>query len=225
PKDFRDDTIEAMATSRVVCEHIHLPVQSGSDPVLRRMKRAYNRARYLDKVRKVRAAIPDVAITTDIIVGFPSETEEEFADTLSLVEEVRYDAAFTFQYSPRPMTEAAEHDGHLPKGIVQERYDRLASLQDAITLEHNRAMVGRTEELLVEGASKKDAAKLTGRTRTNKLVHFDADGSEPGSFQTVEVVSAHSHHLEGRVAGRPARARSSMSLPLVSAGAGCSSCP
>ncbi|MGH2808798.1 MAG: tRNA (N6-isopentenyl adenosine(37)-C2)-methylthiotransferase MiaB, partial [Actinomycetota bacterium] len=124
PKDFRDDTIEVMATSRVVCEHIHLPVQSGSDPVLKRMKRAYNRARYLEKVRKVRAAIPDVAITTDIIVGFPGETEEEFADTLSLVEEVRYDAAFTFQYSPRPMTEAAEHDGHLPKGIVQERYDR-----------------------------------------------------------------------------------------------------
>jgi tRNA-2-methylthio-N6-dimethylallyladenosine synthase len=225
PKDFRDDTIEAMATSRVVCEHIHLPVQSGSDPVLKRMKRAYNRDRYLDKVHKVRAAIPDVAITTDIIVGFPGETEDEFKDTLSLVEEVRYDGAFTFQYSPRPMTEAAEHDGHLPKEVVQERYERLTALQDAITHDHFKAMVGRTEQLLVEGPSKKDPSKLTGRTRTNKLVHFVGDGSEPGSFQTVEITAAHPHHLDGVVVGQPGRSRSSMSLPLVGAAAGCGSCP
>ncbi len=226
PKDFRDDTIGVMATSRVVCEHIHLPVQSGSDSVLKRMKRAYNRDRYLDKVRKVRAAIPDVAITTDIIVGFPGETEAEFADTLSLVEEVRYDGAFTFQYSPRPMTEAADHAGHLPKEIVQERYERLTALQDAITYDHNRAMVGRTEELLVEGTSKKNGGKLTGRTRTNKLVHFVGDGSEPGSFRTVEITKAHSHHLEGVAVGDPSPGRvRSLTLPLVGAGAGCSSCP
>jgi tRNA-2-methylthio-N6-dimethylallyladenosine synthase len=225
PKDFRDDTIEAMASSRVVCEHIHLPVQSGSDTVLKRMKRAYSRERYLDKVRKVRAAIPDVAITTDIIVGFPGETEAEFQDTLSLVSEARYDGAFTFQYSPRPMTEAAEHNGHLPKEVVQERYDRLTALQDAITYEHNERMVGRTEQLLVEGSSKKDPAKLTGRTRTNKLVHFVGDGSDPGSFQTVEITAARPHFLEGRAVGERGRSRSSMSLPLVSAGAGCSSCP
>jgi tRNA-2-methylthio-N6-dimethylallyladenosine synthase len=225
PKDFRDDTIEAMATSRVVCEHIHLPVQSGSDAVLKRMKRAYSRDRYLDKVRKVRAAIPDVAITTDIIVGFPGETEDEFRDTLSLVSEARYDGAFTFQYSPRPMTEAADHEGHLPKEVVQERYERLTALQDAITYERNIEMVGRTEQLLVEGSSKKDPAKLTGRTRTNKLVHFVGHGNEPGSFQTVRITDAHSHHLDGHSVGEPERRRSSLSLPLVTAGTGCSSCP
>ena len=224
PKDFRDDTIAAMATSRVVCEHIHLPVQSGSDSVLRRMKRAYNRDRYLDKVRKVRAAIPDVAITTDIIVGFPGETEAEFADTLSLVEEARYDGAYTFQYSPRPMTEAAEHDGHLPKEVVQERYERLTALQDGITFEKNLTMVGRTEQLLVEGTSKKDRDKLTGRTRTNKLVHFDGDGSESGSFRTVEITAAHPHHLEGHALPAPDRAprsRQPLALPLAGAPSGC----
>jgi tRNA-2-methylthio-N6-dimethylallyladenosine synthase len=123
------------------------------------------------------------------------------------------------------MTEAADHDGHLPKDVVQERYERLTALQDAITYEHNKQMVGRTEQLLVEGTSKKDPGKLTGRTRTNKLVHFDNDGSEPGSFQTVEISAAHPHHLEGVVVGEPGRSRSAMSLPLVSAGAGCSSCP
>ena len=226
PKDFKEDTVAAMAECRSVCEHIHLPVQAGSDRVLKRMKRAYTRRRYLDKVAMVREAIPDVAITTDIIVGFPGESEEDFEDTLSLVEEARYDQAYTFQYSPRPMTEAADFDEQLPKEVVQERFDRLVALQNAISLEHNRSQVGRTVEVVVEGASKKDPTRLTGRTRTNKVVHFDSDGAEPGSFRTVAITGAFTHHLLGELtSGRSESPRRSMSLPLVGAASGCSSCP
>jgi tRNA-2-methylthio-N6-dimethylallyladenosine synthase len=194
--------------------------------MLKRMKRAYTRERYLDKVAMVRGAIPDIAITTDIIVGFPGETETEFEETLSLVDAVRYDAAYTFQYSARPMTEAATMDGHLPKEVVQERYDRLTVLQDGISYERNERMVGATQEVLVEGPSKKDPARLTGRTRMNKLVHFPADGSEPGSLRTVRIDKAHTHHLEGSlVDGRAKDAPRSMSLPLVtSTASACSGC-
>jgi tRNA-2-methylthio-N6-dimethylallyladenosine synthase len=224
PKDFRADTVAAMAECASVCEHIHLPVQAGSDRVLKRMKRAYTRSRYLEKVAMVRDAIPDVAVTTDIIVGFPGETEADFADTLSLVEEARYDAAFTFQYSSRPMTEAASMDGHLPKEVVQERYDRLIALQERISLERNERDVGRTHEVVVEGPSKKDPARLTGRTRTNKLVHFESDGSEAGSLRSVRVTRAHPHFLEGVPTAAGRGARRSLSLPLVSAGDGCATC-
>jgi tRNA-2-methylthio-N6-dimethylallyladenosine synthase len=224
PKDFKQDSVDAMAECRTVCEHIHLPVQAGSDRVLKRMKRAYSRAKYLDKVSMVRRAIPDVAITTDIIVGFPGETEADFVDTLSLVAEARYDSAYMFQYSPRPMTAAEKMDGHLSKEIVQERFERLMALQQDISHDQNRKMIGATQEVLVEGFSKKDEAKLTGRTRGNKLVHFQSDGAEPGSFRTVTVTAAHAHHLEGEVVGaRDMPRRSLMSLPLVSTG-GCSSC-
>jgi len=226
PKDFRDDTIAAMAECRTVCEHIHLPLQSGSDSVLKRMKRAYNRDRYLDKVRKVRELVPDVAITTDIIVGFPGESEAEFDQTLSLMEEVGYDSAFTFQYSPRPMTEAAELADQVPKDIVQERFDRLVAVQERWSLKRNEAVVGRVEEVLVEGSSKKDPTRVTGRTRTNKLVHFDDGTAEPGSFRTVAVTSASPHHLEGKlVSGRGHDAKGTMSLPLATVASGCSSCP
>ena len=224
PKDFREDSVAAMAECRVVCEHIHLPVQAGSDRVLKLMKRAYSRDRYMDKVRMIRTAIPEVAITTDIIVGFPGETEADFRETLSLVEEVRYDAAYTFQYSPRPMTEAATMEGHLPKEVVQERYERLTALQDRIAYEHNLAAVGSTHEVLVEGVSKKDPGKLTGRTRTNKLVHFEGADQREGSLCTVTITSGHPHHLEGRLVGLERPAPRSLSLPLVSTGAACSSC-
>ncbi len=225
PKDFRADSVAAMAESRVVCEHIHLPVQAGSDRVLKRMKRAYSRERYMEKVRMIRDAIPTVAITTDIIVGFPGETEEDFQQTLSLVEEARYDGAYTFQYSPRPMTEAAGMTGHLPKDVVQERYDRLTAMQERISLEHNLAAVGRAEELIVEGLSKKDPEKLTGRTRTNKLVHFRGSGLSEGSFCKVRIDRASPHHLEGSLVerGRPATARK-LTLPLASTGSACTSC-
>ena len=181
----------------------------------------------MEKLQMVRDAIPGVAITTDIIVGFPGETEEDFAQTMSLVEEARYDAAYTFQYSPRPMTEAASFKGHLPKKVVQERYERLTELQERISLEHNQAMVGQTFELLVEGPSRKDPTRLTGRTRTAKLVHFPSDGAEPGSFRTVRIERASTHHLEGVAAGegRPARRGGRLLLPLATTDAGCSSCP
>ena len=225
PKDFRADTVQAMAECRTVCEHIHLPVQAGSDRVLKRMKRAYTRSRYMEKLQMVRDAMPDVAVTTDIIVGFPGETEDDFEQTLSLVAEARYDAAYMFQYSPRPMTEAAEFEGHLPKAIVQGRFERLMALQGAISFEKNRADVGRTEELIVEGTSKKDPSKLTGRARRNKLVHFKDDGAREGAFRTVEVTEAHAHHLEGElVDGRTEEPRPSMSLPLATTAAGCGAC-
>ena len=227
PKDFKEDSVAAMAECRVVCEHIHLPVQAGSDRILRRMKRAYTKQRYLEKVDMVRAAIPDVAITTDIIVGFPGETEDDFQETLDLVETARYDDAYTYQYSPRPMTAAAEFDGHLPKEVVQERYERLAAVQERIGLERNERLVGREQEVLVEGPSKKDPSRLTGRTRGNKLVHFPGVDEEPGSLRAVRILSAHPHHLEGDPVGEPGRAgvkTSRLSLPLVTNGSGCASC-
>ena len=225
PKDFRRDSVEAMAACKSVCEHIHLPVQAGSDRVLKLMKRAYTRTKYLEKVAMVRSAIPNVAITTDIIVGFPGETEEDFLETLALVREVRYDQAYTFQYSPRPGTEAASMDGHLPKGVVQERFERLVELQEEISGERNAAMIGERYQVLVEGPSRKDHERLTGRTRTNKLVHFAADGAEPGTFRTVEITGASPHHLMGQIAGVPQQVRrSAMSLPLVTSGDACSSC-
>jgi tRNA-2-methylthio-N6-dimethylallyladenosine synthase len=220
PKDFRPDTVAAMAECRTVCEHIHLPVQAGSDRVLKRMKRAYNRAKYLEKVDMVRDAIPDVAITTDIIVGFPGETEEDFAQTLSLVEAVRYDAAYTFQYSPRPMTEAVDFVDQIPKDVVQERFERLVALQERISFERNSEAVGRTQELLVEGLSKKDSARATGRTRSNKLVHFPSDGAVEGSFRTVRITGSHPHYLDGELLGGSPETRRGLALPLVSAG-GC----
>jgi tRNA-2-methylthio-N6-dimethylallyladenosine synthase len=225
PKDFRADTVAAMADCRRVCEHIHLPVQAGSDRVLKRMKRAYTRRKYLDKVAMVREAIPDVAVTTDIIVGFPGETEDDFRETLEVVEAARYDAAYTFQYSPRPMTEAAEFDDQLPKDVVQERFDRLIALQQKISLDQNQRHIGRSEEVIVEGVSKKDPTKLSGRTRTNKLVHFDSDGAREGAFRSVRITGAHHHYLEGVLAeGRRDEPRPRLTLPLVASGAGCNTC-
>ncbi|MGH7425006.1 MAG: tRNA (N6-isopentenyl adenosine(37)-C2)-methylthiotransferase MiaB [Candidatus Methylomirabilales bacterium] len=199
PKDFREPVARAMAASPVVCEHLHLPVQSGSSKVLKEMKRSYSRQRYLNKVQMARELIPGLALTTDIIVGFPGETEEDFEDTLSLVEEVRYDAAYTFQYSPRPGTEAALRADQIEKPVVQRRFDRLVEAQERISLEGNRAHLGEVVEVLVEGPSKKNPARLAGRTRTNKLVHFTAEAA-PGEFCRVRLTGAAPHHLEGEVA-------------------------
>jgi tRNA-2-methylthio-N6-dimethylallyladenosine synthase len=225
PKDFRADTVAAMADCRTVCEHIHLPLQSGSDRVLKRMKRAYTRRRYIEKVQMVRNAIPDVAISTDIIVGFPGETEDDFRQTLDLASEARYDSAYMFQYSPRPMTAAAEFPDQVPKEVVQDRFDRLVDLQRTLSLESNRRMIGRTEEVIVEGPSKKDPGRMTGRTRTNKLVHFASDDTAEGAFASVVVTGAGAHHLEGEVVGGVrAPERRTLTLPLLSAGSTCSSC-
>jgi tRNA-2-methylthio-N6-dimethylallyladenosine synthase len=199
PKDFKEDTARAMADCASVCEHLHFPVQSGSDSVLRRMRRAYSRKSYVDKVAMARETISGLALTTDIIVGFPGETEAEFAETLSLAEDVRYDAAFMFQYSKRPGTAASTMEEQVPKAVVQERYDRFFELQGRASLERNRDIVGSTVEITIERtSSKKDAGRATGRTRTNKLVHVDATGAMLGRTLDVLIVDAHTHYLVGQ---------------------------
>jgi tRNA-2-methylthio-N6-dimethylallyladenosine synthase len=197
PHDFTPDVIDAMASSDKVCEHIHFPLQSGSDRVLRGMQRSYRRARYLDWLERIRAAIPDIAVSTDIIVGFPGETEEDFADTLDVVARARFDSAYTFQYSPRPGTRAATMDDQVPKAVVQQRFDRLVELQSAITAAKNRAQVGSVQEVLVEGDGKKDGSTQA-RTRGNPIVHL-GERLAAGTFADVEITGAAAHHLVGSV--------------------------
>ena len=198
PHDFTPEVIDAMAESSVVCEHIHFPMQSGSDDVLRRMRRSYRIERYLGWLDRIREAIPEIAASTDVIVGFPGETEEDFASTLRAIERARFDSAFTFEYSVRPGTEAASMDAQVDPAVVRERYGRLVEVQESISLERNRATVGRRLEVLVEDASsRKDPARATARTRTNKLVHIPGLGRAPGEFIDVVVTGAHPHHLDG----------------------------
>ncbi|HEV8650873.1 MAG TPA: tRNA (N6-isopentenyl adenosine(37)-C2)-methylthiotransferase MiaB [Actinomycetes bacterium] len=209
PKDFRDDVVDAMASCRPLADHVHFPLQSGSDRVLRLMRRGYRRRRYLEILGKIRAAMPGVAFSTDVIVGFPGETEADFADTLEVVERAGFDSAFMFQYSPRPGTEAASMPEQIPPEVVRDRFSRLVDLQERISLERNQALVGTEVELLVELASSKtNRTRMSGRTGSNKLCHFPvAGGVAPGDFVTVRVEQAAPHHLlGGRVlAHRPRR--------------------
>jgi tRNA-2-methylthio-N6-dimethylallyladenosine synthase len=200
PAEFTDDVIDAMADTPNVCPTLHMPLQSGSDRILRAMRRSYRSERYLGIIEKVRAGIPHAAITTDLIVGFPGETEEDFQATLDVVAQARFSSAFTFQYSKRPGTPAAELDGQLPKAVVQERYQRLVDLQEKISLEENAAQVGQTVELLVAtGEGRKDAstARMSGRARDGRLVHFNPAGLaiRPGDIVTTRVTEAAPHHL------------------------------
>jgi tRNA-2-methylthio-N6-dimethylallyladenosine synthase len=216
PKDFTDDVIAAMAETPNVMPSLHMPLQSGSDRVLKAMRRSYRRERYLGIIDRVRAAIPDAAITTDVIVGFPGETEDDFAQTLEVVHEARFAGAFTFQYSPRPGTPAATLDGQVPKAVVQERYERLLALQDDVSWAENTRQVGRTADVLVaEGEGRKDGAthRLSGRAPDNRLVHFSIPTStetrpRPGDVATVTVTYAAPHHLvaDGPVSVRRTRA-------------------
>jgi tRNA-2-methylthio-N6-dimethylallyladenosine synthase len=200
PAEFTDDVIDAMAQTSNVCPAMHMPLQSGSNRVLRAMRRSYRAERYLSIIDKVRAAMPHAAITTDLIVGFPGETEQDFAATLDVVRQARFSGAFTFQYSKRPGTPAAELDGQLPKSVVQERYERLVALQEHISLEENRNQIGRTVELLVAtGEGRKDSrtARMSGRARDGRLVHFAPGGQHvrPGDIVTTMVTDAAPHHL------------------------------
>ncbi|PPJ10216.1 tRNA (N6-isopentenyl adenosine(37)-C2)-methylthiotransferase MiaB [Nocardia nova] len=200
PAEFTDDVIEAMAQTPNVCPQLHMPLQSGSDRVLKAMRRSYRKDRYLGIIEKVRAAMPHAAITTDIIVGFPGETEEDFQETLDVVRQARFTSAFTFQYSIRPGTPAATMADQVPKAVVQERYDRLIELQEQISLEANRALIGTEVELLVaEGAGKKNAAtaRMSGRARDGRLVHFRPGDAaiRPGDIVTVDITEAAPHHL------------------------------
>jgi tRNA-2-methylthio-N6-dimethylallyladenosine synthase len=198
PKDFREDVAEAMADTPAVCEQLHLPLQSGSDRILAAMHRGYNQDRFMSRLEMARRIVPDLSVSTDIIVGFPGETEDDFEATLGVVAAARFDQAFTFQYSARPGTVAATMPDHVEKAVVQERFERLVALQTRISLETNEAMIGRVEEALVEGPSKKDPAVLSARTRGNKLVHV-ADNHEAGTYLQVEITKAAPHHLLGTV--------------------------
>jgi len=199
PKDFRDPVIAAMAESAAVCEHIHLPLQSGSSRLLKAMRRTYDAERYLRLVDRLRAAIPDLALGTDVIVGFPGETEADFAETLRVVEAVRYDSAFTFIYSPRRGTEAADLPDQVPDGVKHERLERLVEVVQRIAAERNAERIGRVEEVLVEGSSRTDAALLRGRTRRNTTANFAGD-ARPGELVDVLVQGSTSMTLRGRQA-------------------------
>ncbi|MDE3129789.1 MAG: tRNA (N6-isopentenyl adenosine(37)-C2)-methylthiotransferase MiaB [Acidobacteriota bacterium] len=196
PKDMREDVILAHAELPALCEHIHLPLQSGSSAVLKRMRRTYTRERYLDRVALIREHLPDCALTTDIIVGFPGESEEDFEQTLEVAEQVGYDGAFTFIYSPRRGTEAAELDEQIPHELQVERLERLVAVIQRRAGERAQRFVGRTLEVLVEGPSRTDPARLRGRSRHNKVVNFDGLG-EAGEYVAVEITGATSQTLTG----------------------------
>ncbi|TDE14025.1 tRNA (N6-isopentenyl adenosine(37)-C2)-methylthiotransferase MiaB [Jiangella asiatica] len=202
PRDFTDDVIAAMAETPTVMPQLHMPLQSGSDRVLRAMRRSYRQERYLGIVEKVREAMPHAAITTDIIVGFPGETDDDFEQTLHVVREARFASAFTFQYSKRPGTPAATMDDQVPADVVRKRYQRLAELVEQVAWDESRAFVGRDVEVLVaEGEGRKDGAthRLSGRAEDNRLVHFSvpagAPSPRPGDMVTVQVSYAAPHHL------------------------------
>jgi tRNA-2-methylthio-N6-dimethylallyladenosine synthase len=199
PKDFRDPVIAAMTECEAVCEHVHLPLQSGSSRILKSMRRTYDRERYLRLVDRLRAAIPDLALGTDLIVGFPGESEEEFAQTLEVVEEVRYDSAFTFIFSPRAGTEAATMPDQIPDEIKHERLERLVGVVQTIAAARNAERVGRVEEVLVEGPSRTDPAVLRGRTRRNTTVNFTGS-AHAGSLTHVRIEGSTSTTLRGREA-------------------------
>ena len=237
PAEFTDDVIDAMAETPNVCPTLHMPLQSGSDRVLRAMRRSYRAERYLGIIERVRAAIPHAAITTDLIVGFPGETEEDFQATLDVVAASRFASAFTFQYSKRPGTPAADLPGQVPKAVVSERYQRLIELQERISLEENTAVIGRSVELLVAtGEGRKDAAtaRMSGRARDGRLVHFEpgefGEQIRPGDIVVTTVTGAAPHHLiadsallehrrtragDAHAAGRMPRTGVSLGMPAV----------
>ncbi len=217
PKDLRPETIAAMADTSEVCPHLHLPLQSGSDRVLAAMHRGYTAERYLERLTAARASIDDLAVTTDLIVGFPGETEDDFERTLEVVAEARYDSAYTFQFSPRPGTEAAMMiDRFVPADVVARRFERLVAVVERSALLAHEARVGRIEEVVVEGPSRKDPAVLTGRTAQSKLVHFASpDPVRPGSYALVTVTGAAPHHLRGELVEVLAGPRHRTRIPVV----------
>jgi tRNA-2-methylthio-N6-dimethylallyladenosine synthase len=219
PKDLRPETIAAMAEVDAVCEQLHLPLQSGSDRTLTAMRRGYTAERYLARLAAARAAVPDLAVTTDVIVGFPGESEDDFEATLEVVAEAGYDSAYTFIFSPRPGTRAAAmEDQAVPAEVVGERFERLRAVVERSALAHHGARVGRVEEVLVEGESRRDRSMGTGRTRQGKLVHFPApEGELPraGSFAQVAVTGAAPHHLIGDLVAVTAAPRHRTRIPVA----------
>jgi len=198
PKDVTAELAEAMATLPSVCAHMHLPVQAGSSRTLARMKRTYSREEYLEKVRVLTAAVPDLSLTTDIIVGFAGESDEDFVETLSLMREVNFDASFAFKFSPRPGTPAAELPDQVSDLVRAERLATVLSLQDELSLQKNRGWIGRRVEILVDRElRKRESGLAAGRTRQNKIVHFGGDEVGEGALENVQITGATSHHLKG----------------------------
>ena len=221
PKDLRPEVIGAMSDTAEVCNHLHLPLQSGSDAVLAAMRRGYTAERYLDRLAAARAGIPDLAVTTDLIVGFPGETEDDFERTLEVAAEAQFDSAYTFVFSPRPGTRAAAMtDRFLPVEVTVERMERLRTVVERSALVKHAERVGGLEEVVVEGPSKRDPAVTTGRTGQNKLVHFASPEGRPiasGSYADVRVTDAARHHLAGDLVAVTARPSHRVRIP-VSAG-------
>jgi tRNA-2-methylthio-N6-dimethylallyladenosine synthase len=217
PKDLRPETIDAMATVPTVCEHLHLPLQSGSDRVLAAMHRGYTAERYLARLAAARAAVPDLAVTTDIIVGFPGETDDDFERTLEVAVEAAYDSAYTFIFSPRPGTEAAARvDDFVAPDVAAERFERLRVVVERSAIARHEARIGRVEEVVVEGPSRRDAAVTTGRTRQNKLVHFSPPALiRPGTYADVRVTGAGPHHLRGDLVATTLAARHRTRIPVA----------
>ena len=217
PKDLRADVIAAMAETSAVCEHLHLPLQSGSDDVLAAMHRGYTARRYVERLAAARAAVDDLAVSTDIIVGFPGESERDFVDTLELAAEARFDSAFTFVFSPRPGTEAADlADRFVAPEVAADRMKRLRAVIERSARLGNEARVGRVEEVLLEGPSKRDPGTLTGRTRQNRLVHFAApEPLRTGAYARVQVTDAATFHLTGELLEVTAPARHRTRIPVA----------
>ncbi len=218
PKDMRPDTFAAMAATPTVCEHLHYPLQSGSDRVLALMHRGYTGARYLDKLAEARRTIADLAVSTDIIVGFPGETDDDFERTLEVAAAAEYDYAYTFIFSPRPGTEAADMVADfVDPAVASERFQRLRVVIERAALRKHEARVGRLEEVLIEGPSKKNPDVVSGRTRQNKLVHFTPPRPiRTGSYATVEVTRGAPHFLEGRFVELLAEPTHKLRIPVSS---------
>jgi tRNA-2-methylthio-N6-dimethylallyladenosine synthase len=198
PKDVSEKLINTMRDSSKICEHLHLPAQSGSNRILEGMNRGYTREQYLELIDKIRSEIPKISITTDLMVGFPGETEKDFQDTLNLVKNVEFDGAFTFKYSPRPETGAAKEKDDVPLEVKKERLAKLNELCKRMTLEKNRRLMGKVEEVMVERLAQKEK-KLVGRTRGNKTVFFSGDGKDIGELVPVEIEEAYTWSLVGKV--------------------------
>lgn len=215
PKDLREDVVEAMAEVDAVCNHLHFPLQSGSDEILRRMHRGYTAERYLEKVKQAQAGIEDLAVSTDIIIGFPGETESDFEATLEVAADAQFDAAFTYVFSAREGTEAAEFtEDFIPKAVTKERMERLRRVIERSAGLKAQQRVGRIEEVVIEGPSRRNVGVVSGRTRQNKLVHFEAD-IKAGSLAHVEIIEAKSHYLLGELREVIRGPRTRTKIPVI----------
>ena len=200
PKDLSDELIDVMATSKKICKHLHLPVQSGSTEILKKMNRHYTKESYLELVEKLRAKVPDISLTTDIIVGFPGETEEDFEETLDVVRKVRYDSAFTFIYSKRTGTPAAKMENQVPADVVKKRFDRLLHEVQSIAAEVCAVHEGTTQEVLIESVSDHDSTMVTGRMSNNLLVHLKGEASMIGSYVNAHLTECKGFYYLGELA-------------------------